>query len=244
MTCSLPVAAAIKASFPSSEIVWAVDRRFAGIPQLCSAVDRVFVLPKEKKLLKSQLRELGEFDYGLDLQGLAKSALIVALAKCKKRLGYHWQREASWLVSQPVKPDPSSIHVVDQYVDVARALGAECHEAKFALVPHPDDIQNMKEKLGLEGWTSASPLVLMNAGAGWVSKRWPAENFASVARDAIAEGATVAFLGTEADRQAFEEVLKHDPGNVIDMLGKSNVRELVALNDLARTARYKIVIQT
>ncbi|MDI9635696.1 glycosyltransferase family 9 protein [Kamptonema cortianum] len=224
---------AIKKTFPQAEIVWAVDRRFAGIPQLCRSIDQVFVPPKEKQNLKSAIRALGEFDYGLDLQGLAKSASLIAMASCQKRLGYHWQREGAWLVSQPVLPDPTSIHVVDQYVDVARAMGAECHRAEFDLVPDPADIQSVQEKLISAGWDCRSPLVLLNAGAGWATKRWPAKNFAHVAHTVHSAGGKVAFLGTEADRAAFEEVSAFEPGPVIDFLGKSSVRELVALISLS-----------
>ena len=38
---TLPSAVALRRSFPDCEIVWCVDRRFSGIVELCSAVDKV-----------------------------------------------------------------------------------------------------------------------------------------------------------------------------------------------------------
>ena len=51
---------------------------------------------------------------GVRLQGLLKSALVVGNSKAKKKLGYTWKREGSWLFSQRVVPDASSLHVTDQ----------------------------------------------------------------------------------------------------------------------------------
>jgi hypothetical protein len=79
------------------------------------------------------------------MQGLSKSGLVVARARAGKKLGYHWQRELAPLFSAPVKPDPSSLHVVDQYVDVARAAGAECDRADFGMQPSEEEQAQMQE---------------------------------------------------------------------------------------------------
>jgi ADP-heptose:LPS heptosyltransferase len=225
----LPAAAALKSTWPDCEVVWVVDKRFRGIVECCSAVDRVVVWPKKLKEMRVTWKELGSFDAAIDLQGLAKSAAVILGVKATKKVGYHWQREGAWLVSQRVLPDPSSFHVVDQYVDVVRALGASCDCAEFNLAPKNEDLEAVRAVLWSNEDALGRPLVLCNAGAGWASKRWPAAHFAGLARELGRQGCTVGFLGAESDRHAFDEVLAAEPGPVLDLIGKTNVRQLVAL---------------
>lgn len=213
VVCTLPAAVALKQTFPDSEVVWCVDRRFAGIVELCSAVDKVAEIPD------------GEFDVAFDLQGLIKSALVVARAKAKTKLGYHWQREGSFLFSQRVKPDTTSLHVTDQYVDVVRAAGATMERAEFGLVPKDEDIEKVKQLL------PQGDFVVCNAGAGWATKRWPAEHFKALAEQITNIGLQPVFIGAPADRAVFEEV---QATQAVDLVGKTSVSELVALISLAR----------
>lgn len=228
--CSLPVAAALKKAHPDAHITWVVDPRFAGIVECCSAVDEVVRLkPSFKTIPKYDDR----FDAAFDLQGLLKSALGIARAKADRKLGYHWQREGSWLFSQRVLPDPSSFHIVDQYVDVVRAYGVQVHRAEFALKPKEEDVLSVRRKLKERGVVGR--IMVVNAGAGWATKRWPPAHFAQVI-DAVQEAGVRAVLvggKAEADRAAADEVSRLCRTEPANLLGETNVRELVALIRLA-----------
>lgn len=156
-----------------------------------------------------------------------KSALPIAFASADTKLGYHWQREGASLLVPKALPDPTSVHVVDQYVDVVRAYGAKANRATFDLAPQESEISYVEELLRREG--ISRPFVLMNAGAGWGTKRWAPENFAKLADSLTSQGASVAFLGTEMDRPAFAEVQEAANSQPVDLLGKTNVRQLIAL---------------
>lgn len=227
VVCCLPAAGALKKSFPDSEIVWVVDPRFAGVVRCCRFVDQA--VEARPGFLPSTLPKIdGEFDAALDLQGLLKSALPVAKAKAQEKLGYHWQREGAWLFSRRVLPDPSSYHIVDQYVDTARAAGGEAHIAEFGLVPSPKATESMKIQL-------SHRFVAINAGAGWTSKRWPAAHFAKVINDLAAKGIDSVLIGAKAtaDREAANAVIADCKSSPRDMLGKTNIEELIALLSLA-----------
>ena len=224
----LPAAVALRKTFPECEIVWCVDKRFAGIVELCGAVDRVVRWPQDRRERRSVLEEIGSFDVAFDLQGLLKSALIVAGAKASRKLGYHWQREGSWLFTQLVAPDPTSLHVTDKYVDVVRCAGAEADRAEFMLEPRGSDVEKARALVG-----STGRLVICNAGAGWASKRWPARHFASLAVSMRSHGMQVAFIGAEPDRPVFRAVVDAGAGDVLDLVGKTSVAELVALISIA-----------
>lgn len=229
--CTLPVAVALKKQFPESEITWAIDPRFAGVVECCPSVDRI---EKVKPGFKpSSWPKLGSFDLALDMQGLSKSGLVVALSKSPKKLGYHWQRELAPLFSSKVLPDPSSLHVVDQYLDVARFAGAEMEDAEFDLIPKDEDRAMVTDLLKQEGLRGA--FVVMNAGAGWITKRWNPEHFA-VLSDLLNEtGIQTVFIGGKAqgDIDAAKSVFEKCSSKPIDLLGKTNIRQLIALISLS-----------
>jgi heptosyltransferase I len=229
--CCLPVAVALKRTHPDCSIVWAVDPRFAGVVECCSAVDEVV---RVKPSWKSIPRFEGEFDAALDLQGLLKSALCVAVAKSGRKVGYHWQREGSSFFSERILPDPSSLHVVDQYMDVARALGSEQESAEFGLVPKTEDLETISARLAelkVEGGVA-----VLNAGAGWASKRWPAEHFSHLVARIYGAGLTPILIGGKAagDVSAAEEVIRLCPKPPISLLGQTNIRQLIALVSMAK----------
>jgi heptosyltransferase I len=232
VVCTLPAAVAIRRSYPEAHVTWACDPRFAGIVDLCNSVDEVVrVKPGFKPSSWPSFEQ--SFDYALDLQGLAKSGLVVARAKAKKKIGYHWQRELAPLFSQRVIPDPTSFHVVDQYVDVARAIGVTVHEAQFDLVPRADERVKMAATLKELGVTDR--FVVMNGGAGWVTKRWPPKHFAVVAEMLAANGIQSVFIGGPGpgDRAVFDLISAGTQTPLVDLVGKTSVTELVALISLA-----------
>jgi len=228
--CSLPAAVALKRQFPDCHITWVVDPRFAGIVECCAAVDEVV---RWKPSWKTIPKYAERFDAALDLQGLLKSAAAIARAKADVKVGYHWQREGAGLFSSAVKPDPSSFHVVDQYVDVARALGATMARAEFDLKPKYEVTTAVRLKLKERG--AFGKIAVLNAGAGWATKRWPPSFFAQVC-DAVRElGVTPVLIGGggEADRAAANEVISLCKLAPTNMLGETTVSELVSLINLS-----------
>jgi ADP-heptose:LPS heptosyltransferase len=228
--CSLPAAAALKRAFPDCHITWVVDRRFAGIVECCAAVDAI--LPIKFSLGAIPTYEQ-EFDAALDLQGLSKSALCIWRAKARVKVGYHWRREGAWLFSQRVIPDPTSLHVVDQYVDVARSVGGIMERAEFCLAPKPEDTAAIK--MLLTEHKVGDRFVVVNAGAGWATKRWVPASFAKVADDLASRGICTVLTGgkKQEDLDAANEVISQCQSKPVSMLGATTVRSLVALIELA-----------
>lgn len=232
VVCTLPAAVALKRRYAGSEVVWAVAPAFADVVRACEAVDTV--LPVAPRLHPSTWpRVEGQFDAAFDLQGLFKSAIIVGRSRARRKLGYHWQREGSAFFSSAVAPDPSSLHVVDQYVDVVRAYGAEMNEAEFGLKPTADAWGAMAAALKERSVTGR--YVLFNAGAGWVTKRWPPPAFAEVIGALQGHDVTPILIGG-ADapaKEAADAVLgacaELGTPAPVSMLGQTTVAQLIAL---------------
>ncbi|MDX2066429.1 MAG: glycosyltransferase family 9 protein [Fimbriimonadaceae bacterium] len=233
VACTLPAANYLKSVFPDCEITWAVDPRFAAVPRACRAVDHVItVKPSLTKWPRIEAPPEG-FDAAFDLQGLLKSALCVGRARAKVKLGYHWQREGAMLFSARVMPDPSSHHIVDQYVDVVRAYAAtldlsEEPPTAFGLVPAEADILSVRQKLKAIGVSGR--FAVMNGGAGWVSKRWPTGHFGALIRGVRELGlSTVLLGGPSPDDRAVADEIRTRAGDCFSLVGETSVGELIAL---------------
>lgn len=224
---TLPAASALRNAFPDCRITWVVDPRFAGVVECCQSVDEIII--RKPGLSPKTWRVTGEYDIAFDLQGLLKSGLVVGSASAKQKLGYHWQREGSWMFSRAVKPLPSSKHIVQQYLDVVRAGGGIAEEPDFALRPFDEDVNAMQNLLASHGVRDR--FIIMNAGAGWAEKRWPPAHFASLAASLDLPSVFIGGKG-ESDTEAFAAV-QNEFSKAIGFLGKTSVRELIALLSLA-----------
>lgn len=225
VVCTLPVAGALKAGHPGCRLTWAVDQRFAAIVERCVHVDTVWLAKQNQHELRATT-----FDVAFDMQGLLKSAWIVHTARANRRLGYHWQREGSRWFSSPVLPDPSSLHVVDQYVDVARAAGGVADQADFGLRPLMKDLDSVREKLaGVERF------VAINPGAAWKTKRWAPSSVATLVDRLAAAGLPCVLIGgkSEAETQTAADVAATCRAPVTSLVGQTSLGELVGLISLA-----------
>jgi heptosyltransferase-1 len=227
--CSLPVVTALKNGYPDAHVSWLIDPKFAPVLECSPLIDQI--LPYEFNL-RNRGKFERSFDLALDLQGLFKSAWPILWAHSPLKLGYHWQREGAGLVTRKVLPDPTSLHVVDQYVDVARAAGGVSDRAEFSLAPRPDGLESVRRKLGTG--RAGSRFVVLNPSAGWASKRWPAERFGRLIDYLHADGTASVLIGggQAADRQTAKEVVKFCNSSVIDLTGETNLYELIALVSL------------
>jgi ADP-heptose:LPS heptosyltransferase len=117
-------------------------------------------------------------------------------------------------------------------VDVAREVGGVMDRAEFMLKPKIEDVASVRQKLANQ--RVMGRFVVVNAGAGWPSKRWVPAYFAEVV-DALAErGFASVLIGgkAEADLKAAEEVVSGCKNKPANLLGATSMRELVALIDL------------
>lgn len=134
--------------------------------------------------LRRSLRA-GSYDAVLDFQGAVRSALLGRLSAARRRIGESSPREwaARWLFTERVAT--TGVHVIQQDVELASEVaGDDLHAAQPILPVDP----------AAEAWCNTlltscpAPIALLNPGAGWGAKRWPAERYAAVAADLAARG--------------------------------------------------------
>lgn len=186
---SVPVLNAVRRNFPEARIGWVIERMSSQLIQGHSALDDMFVVskksfrsPRQLWGLASQLRSWKP-DITLDLQGLTKSSFLAWLSGAKSRLGFQRDqfdgRELScYLNNRLYKPE--SEHIIDRSLELLKLLGVDDPTVAFDLPEQDYDAvfaRRIIKSLQMEG-----RFAIINVGAGWVSKIWPSDRYASVAR--------------------------------------------------------------
>ncbi len=222
IVCGLPAASSMATA--GYEVTWVVDRRFLPIVERCGSVHQTVSLERKDSDWKQKVQDLGAFDYALDLQGLWKSARIVGAAAAREKLGYHRQREFAGWFATGVRPDPTSLHVVDQYVDVARAAGG-LTTSDFAFGPTDRDTETAARLTAKAGKEYA----VINAGGAWASKRWQPEHFAQVSDALAGAGVASVYVGTKEEAGVFAQIRDISLAQVSSLHGQTDLGTLVGV---------------
>ena len=186
---SVPVLNSIRRNFPDARIGWVIERTSSPLIQNHSALDELFIVskrtfksPRELWTLVTNLRTWKP-DITLDLQGLTKSSLIAWLSGAQARLGFHRDifdgRELSCFLNNRLYK-PESQHIVDRSLELLRLLGV--HDSKVAFdLPEQESDSNFAERT-IASLQLEDRFAIINVGAGWVSKIWPSNRYASIAK--------------------------------------------------------------
>jgi lipopolysaccharide heptosyltransferase I len=235
---SLPILPALRRLFPVAQTTWVVNRSFKNLLEAHPDLDRVLSYERGKSgitlegfvqtsRLLARLRE-ERFDLVLDLQGLLRSGLMAAATRAEVRVGPADAREgASLFYTHTVEAPRTQLHAVERVLKWAEALGLETPEASFRLPVRAEDRRWARHLLG----EAPRPHLILNLGARWLTKRWPPEHFADIARRAVARfGAGLVTVGSADDRpliDRFRESL--GPLPVLDLSGRTSLMQLAAL---------------
>ncbi len=183
----LPVLCALRQALPQAYLAWVVEGRTGDLIRSHAALDEVIAVPrgwlKSPRAVLALGRQLRakRFDIAIDLQGLTKSAVASRLSRARRRIGFAGAdgRELSrWLNNELIMP--TAEHVVDRNLELLRALGIDKPPVRFDLEIAAQDRASAQRVLHEVG--TAESFAVINPGAGWPSKLWPADRFAAVAR--------------------------------------------------------------
>ena len=140
---ALPVSYAIKETFPDAKLTWVVEPPSFDLLSMNPYVDKIILFQKKEfKSFRGFARRFfpfrreiqsEQYDAVLDLQGLFKSAAIAFFARSNIKLGICNMREMSDKISKPVIGENFQGHIVQRYLDTARAVGCKVSEIKFPL---------------------------------------------------------------------------------------------------------------
>jgi heptosyltransferase-1 len=252
---TLPAAQALRAAFPHAKIGWVVEQRWAELlcapgyplrgprsPQrpLVDWVHTVNLTSWRKSLLTiptlpqiatvwNDVRQT-HYDLAVDLQGAIRSALLARWSGARAVYGSAEPREspASLWYSHPVIP--CGTHVVEQNLSVAQAVTHTSTSAPHVELPRdPPAEAQIEQRLKRGG---ISDFAILNPGAGWGAKQWPAARYGEVARLLARDGLRSILNYGPGEEDLATEAAAASEGAAQPM--QSSITELIALTRRAK----------
>lgn len=211
---ALPAVTALRKAHPAWHIGWAVEPRWRALLTAEAGeaegrrsvqrplVDQIHFVPtkawSKRPLTKvtwdgilATRRELRASDYDavLDLQGSIRSAVLSRMTGCHRTIGdsQPWEGPARFLYTERI--ETIGAHVIEKAMELASDVAGDLLMPEQPWLP---------VDAGAEVWcdhivpkSGGRPVVLLNPGAGWGAKCWPAERYGLVARELTKAGARV-----------------------------------------------------
>lgn len=244
---ALPAQQELVRRLPGVEIHWLSETAYAPLLRAVPGVARVWTADTKRwrsqpwraadgfSLIRS-LRQVG-FDVVFDFQGLLKSALLAGLSGGRKRLGFSPERFKERGIEffyHETSPGEANLnrHVIDTNLDlVARIVAVGPADPLVPLDIPAHDSRRVQEELDRLG---VKRPILLNPGAGWVTKLWPAENYAQLGREIERRtGLPVVYSYGPAEEALIERIRKANTPNATRAFPTS-ILQLAALCRFAR----------
>jgi lipopolysaccharide heptosyltransferase I len=212
----VPVLCALRDAMPDSFLAWVVEGGMGDLLEGHSALDELIRVPRRFWKspgqiwgLRRQLRAL-RFDVTIDLQCLSKSAITAWLSGARRRIGKsgdHGRELSGWFNNELTSP--GGTHVIDHYLTMLEPLGIREPKVRFDLPEFAADANAMDAFLRPRG-LAGRRFAILNAGAGWPSKIWPAVRYAALARHLgqVHGVPSVAVWGNAEEKLAAERIVE------------------------------------
>ncbi len=201
----LPAVGALRAAFPQAMLGWLIEERWAEL--LCTLstprsgppsprrplVDRLHTVNTRQwrrapfsaatwERVAASLSDLRStrYDTVVDFQGAVRSSLLARWSGAPVIYGAAQPREnlASMFYTRQIITRGE--HVVEQNLSLAEAVAHRALKISKVELPRDDAAdQECERRLKAQG---TQEFALLNPGAGWGAKQWPAERFGEVAR--------------------------------------------------------------
>ncbi|MCB1126819.1 MAG: glycosyltransferase family 9 protein [Verrucomicrobiae bacterium] len=232
---AIPVLRLLKRHLPASEIHWWIDTGLSALfeddPDLAGLQlfdRRRWTRPTGWPLMIRSLRRMRQlgFDWVIDLQALARSAIVAWLSRGRLIVGLEDPREgAPAFYDEAVLRPSRNTHAVDWYLSVLDRLGIAKETPFDWLPPRPVVAKRIRERWPVAGgrWIALQP------GARWVTKRWPARHFQQLVGTLAARLPDVRFaiLGSRAEADLGREVATGAPDRCLLLAGDTTLPEMV-----------------
>jgi heptosyltransferase-1 len=235
---TLPVAAALRESYPDARIDWLVDSHHTAIIDLVTVISRRTAVDSRQVL--DGLRTTGmlrreRYDVAIDAQGLVKSAAFARLSGAARVVGFDRshvrERAASFLYTDRVDPGDAP-HVIDWNLSLLAPLGITDRTRRFPIaMTESAALEPVAARVARDG---RQGFALVNPGAGWPNKRWPLDRFGQVATwMARAHGLLPVVLWGPEEQDVAARIVNRSRNTAI-LAPKTGVVDLLALSRGAR----------
>lgn len=247
---TLPALNAIRAHYPKAHITWLIEAAAADLIVGHRALDRVIVSHRKRWI--REFKGLGrgqalaeircfwhalrdtDYDIIIDFQALLKSALLVWLAKGKRKIGFdkgmQHQEHSYLLLNERVSPVDMEVHALTRGLMLTGAIGIETPSVVYDTPVSQRDRRQVNSLLEDGGIGGSRPMVAINPVALWETKLWLNDRFAALADRLVGEcGVDVVFTGGPGDCATIKEILGMMRNPAVDVSGRTTLTMLAAL---------------
>ncbi len=255
---TLPVAHALKRSFPDCSIAWVVQRAFSPLLECDPAIDTVYPIkipstsePGASKMayfqaFKETLRTLqtlryhfkkARYDLILDFHASFRSGLLGWTNPGGVRIGFKDARELNTFFQDQLIAVPEELtHALEKNLLFCKHLNCSTEKEDFHMKHRSDDGESVRTLLETIGISDEQTVIYANPCARWESKFWPAKYWAMLADRLYEQQKFLVFAGSGGDRTYIETITKKMQSQPFVVAGQISLTEAVAL--LQRSAVY------
>ena len=252
---TLPAAQALREAFPSATIGWLIEERWAellcapGAPRrgprtaqrpLADWVHAVNLTGWRKSLFTiSTAQQIAKvwndvraarYEVAVDLQGAIRSAVLARWSGARVIYGAAEPRESPASLGYTRPAIVRGAHVIEQNLSVVEAVVQR--KMNVPRVEFPQSIeaeQRIGQRLAEAG---IGEFAILNPGAGWGAKRWPAERYGQVAK-ALGRDGLRSILNCGPGEEALAREAEVASEGAAESM-KCSITELIALTRRAK----------
>lgn len=231
---SLPLARTLKLLYPLADITWVINRELQGLlvdhPYLADTIcfERRGGFLKYLRLLAELRRR--RFDLVIDLQGLLRTGVMTWATRAPTRLGMQTAREGSQFACTALIPNTErAVPAHLRYRNVAEYFTKSSETLDWRI--SADIALSATDRSWVDDQLRdlPRPLIAVHPGAGWITKRWPVESFATALS---ANTGSVVVVGSAGERSLADDlsarlVQKGPP--IKNLSGQTSLKQLAAL---------------
>ena len=213
-----PVIAALRERYPSNKIELVISKEYESLVPAIHGLTRVHVFDKTSgmsglRALRKKLKA-EKFDYVLDLHNVLRTRILrrglgKSVAVINKRTFLRWLLVKFKIDRLKNEPD-----VIGRYFETTESLGVKD--------------SGVWPKLQVNSIRDNNRVAIAPGSRHW-NKRWPAENFATVAKTLVEKGYHIDIHGSIADCTIANGIASQLPhGTVTNYSGKLNLAEVAS----------------
>ncbi len=232
----IPSLRMLRQRFPKAKISLLVDRKLVSLVALCPYLDEIIPVDRTRfsnmdYFLKTarKIRREG-FDLSVDFQNSKWTHLLAFFSGIAERFGFA-RGIFGLLLNRPDRNFKVSEPPVRHQFRILSKLGVSKLDESLELWPDAEAEEKVDRLLRAFGGNKENPLIGLAIGSSpqWPTKRWPLFYFSELAGRLAADNCRVVLMGSAEDAKAVSGPDFEKREGVINLIGKTSLRELTAL---------------
>ncbi len=221
----------IRHRYPYASITWIIGKvEYQLVKRMEDIHFVVFDKTSKWRSLYSTWKKLRgkRFDVLLHMQTSLLASLVSLSVSSPRRIGFHKSRARegqSLFVNDHIEL-PQGFHVLDNFMQFAKAIGADPEEKNWEI-----PVSSQDQQFALHHIPSHQQVLIVCPGASKAEKNWQPSKYAKVIAHAYTKGIRAILCGanTQVEQELAREILQSAHVPIQNLIGKTSISQLYAL---------------